>query len=72
MLELSIYLQGGAFQGFQEQQWLFCTFHSKQIHAQSQQWKPWKKQDNPIENIFKKQPTEVFYIKVFLNILRNS
>ena len=29
-------------------------------------------EDNPNENIFKKQPQEVFYKKAFLNISQNS
>ena len=40
VVDLSICLLGKIFQGFEEQQQLFYTFPSKQIHARIQQWKP--------------------------------
>ena len=72
-LWVKICLLGKVFQGFEEHLWLLYTFPSKQIHAQSRQWKPLKQQKIIHMETYSKInqgrcPTK----KLFLNISQNS
>ena len=65
LLNLSTCLLGKVFQSFEEQQWLFYTFPNKQIQLKvsNENLNGNLTEDNPNEDIFKKQPPVLFFKK---------